>query len=58
MEETARLVSGLQEPTVDAISITTPTPNAAIHLDDGVHLTIVGQKAVAAAVVATLAQLS
>lgn len=58
MAETANLLAGQPEPTVDVLSVTEPLPGAALHLDDGVHLTIDGQLAVAVEVVARLARLS
>ncbi|GAB2511852.1 SGNH/GDSL hydrolase family protein [Nocardia heshunensis] len=58
MAETAGLLADQPEPTVDALTVTKPLPGAELHLDDGVHLTIDGQLAVAVEVVAKLAQLS
>ncbi|WP_429425837.1 hypothetical protein [Nocardia sp. GAS34] len=49
---------GQPEPTVDAVSVTEPTPDGGMHLEDGVHLTVLGQQIVTGAVIAGLAQLS
>ncbi|MEV6431027.1 SGNH/GDSL hydrolase family protein [Nocardia sp. NPDC051463] len=56
LETTAQLLIERPEPTIDVLSCTTPTPDT--HLEDGVHLTELGQQQVTAAVVAALADLT
>lgn len=56
MADTAKIMSARPEPAVDALPATMPFSGSGLHLDDGVHLTLAGQQAVAVEVVAKLAQ--
>jgi acyl-CoA thioesterase I len=55
LDEIARFLVTRPEPVIDTRAATTPREGTDLHLNDGVHLTVEGQQAVAATVVAALA---
>ncbi|MFI9505694.1 SGNH/GDSL hydrolase family protein [Nocardia sp. NPDC052566] len=58
LEHTAQLLRARPEPVIDAFAATTAAAQVPMHIEDGVHLTLEGQRAVAIAAVATLAELA